>query len=91
MMRLLKSFIGRGLPIEDRYCGYTALQNAVLLADVDAVRVLIDAGADPLSEIERPGRKSDGWTSLELAQYLSGEQPDDYSELEAFLAGLTES
>ncbi len=86
MMRLLRSFIERGLPIEQRYCGFTPLHNAILFADFEAVQVLIDAGADPLVEISRPGRKSDGWNSLELAHHLNLTHPEDYSELVEYLA-----
>ncbi len=75
-LRLMSHFIARGASVEERNMGFTALHEALISSDREALDLLLQHGADPHAIIERPGRKSDGKNAVELAAMLYGKNSE---------------
>lgn len=85
MLRLMEHFIDRGASVEQRYMGLTPLHEAVMSANAEAAKFLIERGADPLAIIYRPGRKHDGLNSIEFARLLYDKEPESMKDILAVI------
>lgn len=85
MLPLMRTFLQRGISPETRHDGLTVLHSAILSGSLDAVKILVDGGADVKATIERPGRGVDKLDSLEWATLLNSKSPSTYGPILDYL------
>jgi len=87
---LLRHFAARGEPINGYYKGFTPVHEAVLYANVDYLRALLELGADPNLPIDMPEKDYHGFDAFEFAAFLESRNQEIYLDIQAELAALYE-
>jgi len=88
-LEIVKILIERGASLEDRHLGFTAVQGSILLGDTEMVQLLVEAGANLDSRVERPGSALDGMNALEMsANLMHGSNSDWHEETNEYLRSL---
>lgn len=72
---LLRHLIYRGEPLNRRHHGLAPVHDAILFADTRYLQVLLDSGADPTTEIDRPGKPVNRFDAFQFARYLETRDP----------------
>lgn len=67
---LLRYFVSKGEPLDSYFRGLAPVHEAVLFANVDYLRALLDLGADPMQPINLPEKSYDGFNAFEFAVFL---------------------
>ncbi|KAA1176070.1 ankyrin repeat domain-containing protein [Marinobacter salinexigens] len=75
---LLKHFAARGEPVNGYYHGLAPVHEAVLYANVDYLRALLQLGADPYLTIESPKKDFHGFDAFEFAALLQSRNESVY-------------
>ena len=87
---LLRHFAARGEPINGYYKGFTPVHEAVLYANVDYLRALLELGADPNLPIDMPEKDYHGFDAFEFATFLESRNQEIYLDIQAELEALYE-
>jgi len=70
MMKVLKTLIARGLPIDQMADGLAPVHEAILFYKPEYLRLLLEAGADPTQRVRRPGAGSDGMDAFQFYELV---------------------
>lgn len=85
---LLKYFAARGEPVNAYYKGLAPVHEAVLYANVEYLRALLQLGADSHLPMDSPEKDVHGFDAFEFAAFLESRNQSVYQEIRAALAGL---
>ncbi|KPQ00107.1 ankyrin repeat domain-containing protein [Marinobacter sp. HL-58] len=85
---LLRYFAGRGEPVNGYHNGLAPVHEAVLYADIDYLRALLQLGADPNLPIDRPEKDFHGFDALEFAAFLESRDKDVFQDVRKELEAL---
>lgn len=88
---LLRHFSARGEPVNGYYNGLAPLHEAVLYADVDYLRALLELGAAPNLPIEMPDKDFHGFNAFQFAAFLEARNQEMYQAIRAELEGFPHS
>ena len=67
---LIEYFVQKGLSIDDKHEGMTAVHEAIMFNQAEYLSFLLTKGADPGIRIERAGEKYDGMNAYEYHSFL---------------------
>ena len=84
---LIRHFAARGEPVNGYYNGLTPVHEAVLYANVDYLRALLELGADPNLPIDMPEKDYHGFNAVEFAAFLEARNPEMYQAIRTKLEG----
>ncbi len=85
MLLLMDIFVSKGESIEERWHGYTPLQAAILQEDLQAVKFLVERGANLNALVERPERAMHGMNSFEFVELLYSKHPERFDAIRQYL------
>jgi ankyrin repeat protein len=91
-LQVIRTLVARGAKLDSRYTGLTPLHETILYSandeSVELVRTLLELGADADLRVSRPGKRIDGLTSIEFAEFLSRKRP---AQMQATVALLRQA
>ena len=85
MLLLMGTFMSKGESIEEQWLGYTPLQAAILQEDLQAVRFLVERGANLNALIDRPEKAMHGMNSFEFVELLYSMHPERFEAIRQYL------
>lgn len=87
-LRLLAHFIKRGADLNEYVSGYTLVHWAIMEEDLEALQLLIHAGADPTLRIDREAKDFDNLDAFEYSAYMYESRGDDFRELFKYMQSI---
>ena len=78
---LLAHFIGRGEPVNEMSNGLAPVHEAILYNNPHYLDVLLEAGAEINTPVEKPEKLYDGYNAIQFLLFLEGVTDTDYNAL----------
>jgi len=88
LLLLIDIFMRKSESIEERWHGYTPVQAAILQEDFQAVKFLVERGANLNALINRPEKAMNGLNSFEFVELLYSKYPERFDAIRQYLRQL---